>query len=157
MVYQPFHDELYAVTSDDATTVNGHPVQVSAVASLDQARLIIDYSPRDALREHLQAVEWERGIKQMLRFGGSIALNMCLVAKGAADGYIYGRVRNRVKSWDTAAAALLVQGAGGQALDRLGHPLDTMHPQDFVLCCNAGLALHQLLAPHIPHPLDVAD
>jgi myo-inositol-1(or 4)-monophosphatase len=157
VVYQPFHDELYAVTSNDATTVNGQPVRVSTVDSLDQARLIIDYSPRDALREHLQAVEWKRGIKQMLRFGGSIALNMCLVAKGAADGYIYGRVRNRVKSWDTAAAALLVQGAGGQALDRLGHPLDTMQPQDFVLCCNAGLALHQLLAPYIPQPLDVAE
>lgn len=154
VVYHPFHDELYTATCEDGTTVNGHPVQVSTVALLDQARLIIDYSPRDALRKHLQAVEWERGIKQMLRFGGSIALNMCLVAKGAVDGYLYGRVRNRVKSWDTAAATLLVQSAGGQALDRRGQPLDTMRPQGFVLCCNAGLELHPLLAPHIPPMLD---
>jgi fructose-1,6-bisphosphatase/inositol monophosphatase family enzyme len=107
--------------------------------------LIIDYSPRDALRQYLQEVEWNRGIKQMFRFGGSIALNMCLVAKGAVDGYVYGRVRNRVKSWDIAAAALLVQGAGGQALDRQGQPLDTFEPQGFVLCCNAQLDLYRLL------------
>jgi fructose-1,6-bisphosphatase/inositol monophosphatase family enzyme len=132
------------------TTVNGHPVQVSDIATMAQARLIIDYSPRDALRQHFFAMEWERGIKQMFRIGGSVALNMCLVAKGAAEGYVYGRVRNRVKSWDIAAAALLVQGAGGQVLDRHGCPLDTQQPQGFVFCCNQALDRRSLFMYNPP-------
>ncbi len=133
--------------------VNGHPMRVTSISDLKQARLILDYSPRDALRQHLYAIEWERGFKQTFRIGGSVALNMCLVAKGAAEGYMYGRVRNRLKSWDIAAAALLVQGAGGQVLDRYGQPLDTHQPQGFLLCCNATLDLQALLhdvAPSAP-------
>jgi myo-inositol-1(or 4)-monophosphatase len=149
IVYHPFQDELYTAVVDDETTLNGRPVRVTEVATLEQARLIIDYSPRDALRQHLQEVEWNRGIKQMFRFGGSIALNMCLVAKGAVDGYVYGRRRNRVKSWDIAAATLLVQGAGGQALDCQGRPLDAFQPQGFVLCCNAQLDLYRLLGSEV--------
>jgi myo-inositol-1(or 4)-monophosphatase len=144
MVMHPFHDELYATVLGEETTVNGHPVHVSDITSLEQARLIFDYSPRDALRQHFYTVEWERGIKQMFRIGGSVALNMCLVARGAADGYLYGRVRNRVKSWDIAAATLLVQGAGGCVLDRHGQPLDTLEPQPFVLCYNTCLELDGL-------------
>jgi len=54
-------------------------------------------------------------------------------------------MRNRVKSWDIAAAALLVQNAGGRVLDRRRQPLDTHQPQGFLLCCNAALELHTLL------------
>jgi myo-inositol-1(or 4)-monophosphatase len=144
VVLHPFHDELYTAVLGEATTVNGHPVHVSNIAGLEQARLILDYSPRDALRQHLYTIEWERGIKQMFRIGGSVALNMCLVARGAAEGYLYGRVRNRVKSWDIAAATLLVQGAGGCVLGRQGQPLDTSEPQPFVLCYNACLDLDSL-------------
>jgi myo-inositol-1(or 4)-monophosphatase len=144
MVYHPFHDEVYTALVDGPTTVNGHPVQVTSEADLSQARLILDYSPRDELRQRLNDLEWDRGIKQMMRFGGSFALNMCQVAKGAADGYLYGRRRNRLKSWDMAAAALLVQGAGGCVLDRQRQPLNTLEPQGFVLCYNAKLALEQI-------------
>ncbi len=144
VVYDPFHDELYTALADGPTTVNGHPVQVTPETDLSQARLILDYSPRDALRQLLNDLEWDRGIKQMMRFGGSFALNVCQVAKGAADGYFYGRMRNRVKSWDIAAAAFLVQRAGGCVLDRQGQPLNTLELQGFVLCHNAKLALEWL-------------
>jgi myo-inositol-1(or 4)-monophosphatase len=152
VVYHPFHDELYTALDDEPTTVNGHPVWVTGVDDLSQARLIIDYSPRDTLRQQLNTLEWERGIKQMFRFGGSIALNMCQVAKGAVDGYVYGRRRNRVKSWDIAAAALLIQGAGGRVVDQQGHTLDTLQPQGFVLCDNGRLDLHRLCTDPLVSP-----
>jgi myo-inositol-1(or 4)-monophosphatase len=144
VVYHPFHDELYTAAVDRETTVNGHPVHVTEVGDLKQARLILDYSPRDDLRRHFNALEWDRGFKQAFRIGGSVALNMCLVAKGATEGYLYCRMRNRVKSWDTAAAGLIVQGAGGRVLDRQGQPLDTQQPQGFLMCCNALLDLRTL-------------
>jgi myo-inositol-1(or 4)-monophosphatase len=144
VVFHPFHDELYAASRSSETTINGHPVHVSAIASLEQARLILDYSPRDDLRRHLCALEWERGFKQAFRIGGSVALNMCLVARGAVEGYLYGRTRNRVQSWDTAAATLIVQQAGGRVLDQHGQPVDTTQPQGFVWCCNATLEAQRL-------------
>jgi myo-inositol-1(or 4)-monophosphatase len=150
IVLHPFHDELYAAVIGEETTVNGHPVCVSNIATLEQSRLTLDYSPRDALRQHLATMEWERGFRQAFRFGGSVALNMCLVARGAVEGYLYGRVRNRVQPWDTAAATLLVQRAGGRVLDQYGRPLDTNQPQAFVLCCNAALDLQRLLNGDFP-------
>lgn len=150
VVYHPFHDELYAAVAGGGTTVNGHAAHVTDIASLEQARLILDYSPRDALRQHLYTVEWERGFKQAFRIGGSVALNMCLVARGAAEGYLYGRVRNRVKIWDIAAATLLVREAGGHVLDRQGQRLDSNQPQGFLLCCNPYLDWHRLLNDTVP-------
>lgn len=154
VVNHPFHDELYSAAIDRATTVNGHAIQVTEVSDLKQARLILDYSPRDDLRRHFCAIEWERGFKQAFRIGGSVALNMCLVARGAAEGYLYGRRRNRVKSWDIAAAALVVQGAGGRVLDRQGQPLNTQQPQGFLICCNAALDLPTLFNGAFPACLD---
>lgn len=144
VVYHPFQDELYTAIADGPARINGHPIQVTSETNLPQARLILDYSPRDALRQRLNDLEWDRGIKQMMRFGGSFALNLCQVAKGAVDGYFYGRTRNRVKSWDMAAAAFLVQRTGGCVLDRHGQPLNTLEPQGFVLCYNAKLGLERL-------------
>ena len=150
VVFHPFQDELYAAVRGGETTVNGHAARVSDIADISQARLILDYSPRDALRQQLFAMEWAHGMKQMFRIGGSVALNMCLVAKGAAEGYVYGRRRNRVKSWDVAAATLLVQGAGGCVLDRLGRPLDANEPQGYLLCHNRRLDVPVLFGGHEP-------
>jgi len=72
------------------------------------------------------------------------------VARGAAEGYLYGRVRNRVQTWDIAAATLLVQGAGGHVLDRHGQALDTSQPQAFVLCHNACLDVQSLFNGDFP-------
>jgi fructose-1,6-bisphosphatase/inositol monophosphatase family enzyme len=80
---------------------------------------------------------------------------MCLIARGAAEGYMYGRMRNRLKSWDIAAAALLVQSAGGRVLGRQAQPLDTHQPQGFLLCCNASLELHTLLPDTTPPAVEV--
>lgn len=154
VVHHPFHDELYTALIHEQATVNGNPLRVTNAEKLEQARMILDYSPRDALRQHLYNMEWQRGFKQVFRIGGSVALNMCLIARGAAEGYLYGRVRNRVKSWDTAAAALIVQGAGGQVIDRNGQPLDTHQPQGFLLCCNAHLDRDRLFHYDASPPVD---
>jgi myo-inositol-1(or 4)-monophosphatase len=150
VVYHPFNDELYSTVAGAETTVNGHLMHVTDIRGIDEARLILDYSPRDALRQHLCTMEWDRRFKQTFRIGGSVALNMCLIARGAAEGYMYGRMRNRLKSWDIAAAALLVQSAGGRVLGRQAQTLDTHQPQGFLLCCNASLELQTLLPDAIP-------
>src|SRR5437773_1620764 len=44
VVYHPFNDELYSAVAGAETTVNGHPMHVTDIRGLDQARLILDYS-----------------------------------------------------------------------------------------------------------------
>lgn len=57
-----------------------------------------------------------------IRTLGAAALNMCMVALGAADcNYEFG-----IHAWDIAAADLLVREAGGVTLDPAGGPLDLM-------------------------------
>jgi myo-inositol-1(or 4)-monophosphatase len=152
VVYHPFHDELYSTVVGEPTTINGHPVQVSSLANMAQARFILDYSPRDALRRHLYEVEWQRGFNQMFRIGGSVALNMCLVARGAAEGYLYGRMRNRLKSWDIAAATLLMHNAGGYVFDRAQKPLNIHAQQGFILCGTPSIDWPGLIYGVLPDP-----
>lgn len=152
VVYQPFQNDIYTAACDGGATLNEHPLRVTSVIEVAQARLILDYSPRDVLREHLQALEWQRQMKQMFRLGGSVALNMCMVAQGAVEGYLYGRMRNRIKSWDMVAAALVVREAGGRVLGRQGEVLDTIQPQGFLLCCNGVLDLQTLFQGHAMVP-----
>lgn len=53
---------------------------------------------------------------------GSAALNMAMVALGAADcNFEYG-----LHAWDMAAGDLIVREAGGVTLDPAGGPLDLM-------------------------------
>jgi 3'(2'), 5'-bisphosphate nucleotidase len=58
------------------------------------------------------------GPHQLVTMGSS--LKFCLVAEGAAD--IYPRL-GPTSAWDTAAAQAVVEGAGGQVVDRDGNPL----------------------------------
>ena len=61
----------------------------------------------------------ERGI---LRSFGASALEMCLVAQGAIEGYHYSKPILRII--DVAASTLIVREAGGVVLDREGKDLD---------------------------------
>jgi myo-inositol-1(or 4)-monophosphatase len=56
---------------------------------------------------------------------------MCFVASGCADAYIeYG-----IHCWDMAAAALIIQEAGGCVVDANGKPFDLMSRR--VLCASS--------------------
>lgn len=57
-----------------------------------------------------------------MRTTGSAAMDLCLVAMGAADGYY----EFCPHSWDTAAGVLLVREAGGVVIDPAGGEFDLM-------------------------------
>lgn len=78
-----------------------------------------------------------------VRATGSCAMNMCGVAMGRLDAFYeigFGG------PWDCAAAAIIVQEAGGMVLDPAGGAFDLMARR--VLCSNAHLgdALARVLA-----------
>ena len=60
---------------------------------------------------------------KVIRVLGSVALELCLVAEGAIDGFL--DLRGLINGYDIAGAALLLQEAGGTLTDLEGRALDT--------------------------------
>nr|KAF6300623.1 hypothetical protein mMyoMyo1_009096 [Myotis myotis] len=57
-----------------------------------------------------------------IRGVGTAAVNMCLVASGAADAYY----EMGIHCWDMAGAGVIVTEAGGVLMDVTGGPFDLM-------------------------------
>lgn len=86
-----------------------------------------------------------------MRALGSAALNMCMVALGAADiNYEFG-----IHAWDIAAGDLIVREAGGVTIDPAGGPLDLMSRR--VLAASTpelAIDFAKLLTQYYPEPRD---
>lgn len=87
------------------------PVQVSSTSTLSEARLHTEWSGDAEKRKG--TAEWLRQNITRLRFvliKGSTVNDIAAVAQGQADGFFV----TGTKPWDTAAASLLIQKAGGK-------------------------------------------
>ncbi|XP_061521911.1 inositol monophosphatase 1-like isoform X4 [Phycodurus eques] len=77
-----------------------------------------------------------------IRSPGSAAVNMCLVASGAADAYYHAGIH----CWDMAGGAAVVTEAGGVVTDVSGGPFDLMSRR---LIAASSRAVAERLARHI--------
>ncbi|MBL7114565.1 MAG: inositol monophosphatase [Kiritimatiellae bacterium] len=120
-IFAPELNQLFTATDDTRSLLNGTPISVSDVDSLDAAMITtgIDERVDIGLAPHtiLRAIAMEC---QKVRVMGSAALDICRVAQGHADGYY----ETGIYLWDVAAAGLIVNQAGGQAniLDHMNAP-----------------------------------
>jgi len=112
-VYDPCRRELFTAERGGGAFLNGAPLHVSAVPTLLDALLVTGF-PYDV---HTSADEivglFDAFVRraQAVRRLGSAALDLCYVAAGRMDGFW----EQRLKPWDVAAGALIVEEAGGQA------------------------------------------
>jgi myo-inositol-1(or 4)-monophosphatase len=98
---------------------HGMPLRVSECSALDRALLATGF-PYDLSTQNNFA-EWEHFQRRAsCRRLGSAALDLCLVAKGAFDGYW----ERHLGAWDVAAGALIVVEAGGTVTNLRGGPFD---------------------------------
>jgi len=118
--------ELSAVRGGGAL-LNGHPIRVSDGEDLRRSLLGtgFPYERKDFDNtEHLHnALQSARGVRRM----GTASLDCLAVACGWLDGYWEYRLR----PWDVAAGALLVEEAGGRVTLTDGKPFD-LHKGDIV-------------------------
>jgi myo-inositol-1(or 4)-monophosphatase len=117
-VFAPALGELYTAAAGGPAECNGRPLHVSSVPCLSQALVMTGLDQK--ANPKMERMELFRAIAdatQKTRVMGVAALDMCRVAAGQADGYFEAAIY----TWDIAAAALIVENAGGRT-EVLGNP-----------------------------------
>jgi len=110
-VYDPTRKELFTAQRGRGAFLNDTKLHVSNASSLRDALLCTGFpydvylSADEVVGLFARFVEEGRAVRRL----GSAALDLCYVAAGRLDGFWEGRLR----PWDQAAGALLVEEAGG--------------------------------------------
>ena len=139
VVYDPMRDECFAAEKGKGAALNGAPIRVSEVDDLARALAATGFAydvhekPEETLRFFSPFLSKVQGIRR----DGSAALNLCYLACGRFD--LFWEVK--LHPWDVAAAALLVEEAGGRVTDFAGGPM----PSDGFEVAASNGALHDAL------------
>lgn len=115
MVNAPALGEVYVGRRGRGATLNGDAIAVSEATSLDQGIVGVGYSPRIGADDIVPV--FERLVRRGAMFyrDGSGTLDICYVACGRLLGYI----EPHVQPWDSLAAAVVLEAAGGRVNDLL--------------------------------------
>jgi myo-inositol-1(or 4)-monophosphatase len=111
-VYDPNRRELFTAEAGVGSWLNGHRLTVSANATVLESMLVTGFpytvhQEADAfLKVFGQVLRHARAIRRL----GSAAIDICWVAAGRMDGFWEASL----KPWDTRAAALILEEAGGR-------------------------------------------
>lgn len=110
-IHAPLRGLFFQARKGRGATVNGEAITVGTRATLEQAKMLAD-------AQLFSAGFWPQPWPQMdISKPNSIALRLALVACGQADAAVALRPKSE---WDLAAAALVLEEAGGQWNDHLG-------------------------------------
>lgn len=136
-VYNPMTDEMFTAVAGEGAFLNGARLSVTAREALPGCRMLV---ARDVIEHKAWPEPWpamEVGKR------ASIAYRMALVANGTYDCMM---ALSTKQEWDTAAATLLVQEAGGLVTSHAGEGLvyNQPHPSHRSVVC-AGPALHKAI------------
>lgn len=122
VVFDPNRQELFAAERGEGARLNGSPLHVSSEPRLIDAMLCtgFPYDVHETADEVVGLfgafVSRARAVRRL----GSAALDLCYLAAGRFDGFW----EQRLRPWDTAAGALIVQEAGGLVTGFDGKPFD---------------------------------
>lgn len=114
VVLNPATDELFLAARGRGAWRNGVPSTLRPWSETSETKLLV--SGREARK-----VGFDRRFPGCdVRGLGSLAYRLALIAAGEADGLVSLR---QVADWDLAAAALMIEEAGGRITDRHGRAL----------------------------------
>lgn len=119
VIVDPLRDQTFAAKRGGGATLNGEPLHVSGLIDMGDALLAFD-TPRDEpARQRMWAlVGLLMRYTCTVRASGSAALNMAYIGAGWLDFYL----AIHLEPWDHAAAAVIVQEAGGAVATVSGEP-----------------------------------
>ncbi len=115
VICDPIRRELWQVTAEGPTTLNGAPVRVSDHIELAESVVSIGFAKSSVgIEAAIDVFQSMVRRTRKCRMMGSAALDLAYVAAGRFDAYI----ERSVNWWDIAAGKLLVEQAGGRVLVR---------------------------------------
>lgn len=125
-VYNPMLDEMFYGERGNGAFLNGRQIHVSATTEMLKSLLAtgFPYDIRDSRENNLNYFQAMATEAQAIRRAGAAALDMAYVAAGRFDGFW----ELKLMPWDTAAAWLLVEEAGGLVTDIYGNPFHLYSP-----------------------------
>ena len=111
VVFDALRDETFAAAEGEGALLNGRPMRVSGVDTLDASLLAtgFPYDRRERADFYMAYYKAAVVATQGVRRAGAAALDMAWVAAGRLDGYF----ELGIQAWDVAAGELLVREAGG--------------------------------------------
>jgi myo-inositol-1(or 4)-monophosphatase len=111
-VYDPNRKELFTAEAGVGSWLNGQRLQASTNATVLESMLVtgFPYSVHQEADEFLKVFGRVLRQARAVRRLGSAAIDICWVAAGRMDGFWEASL----KPWDTRAAALILEEAGGK-------------------------------------------
>ena len=113
VVYDPMRNELFFAEKHKGAFLNGRRIRVSKVKNIKRALLATGFAYNLKRVRNNNISNFIKFMKaaQAVRRAGSAALDLCYIACGRFDGFweLY------LHPWDTAAALLIMEEAGGKA------------------------------------------
>lgn len=115
VVYCPTTNECFTATHNSPAMLNNAPVHVSEVNELSKSFLATGFPYRDFtnFENYIEGFKFLMKNTIGIRRIGSAALDLCYVACGRFDGFY----EYALQPWDVAAAALIIEQAGGKVSD----------------------------------------
>jgi len=151
VVYVPCDgDELFCAERDQGAFLNDAPLHMATPSQSLASSLVATgfaYYLGAELHPHIEILEKVmNAATDVVRFG-SAATDICYVAAGRFGAYY----ESGLKPWDAAAAALIVEEAGGLVCDTAGRPLDLLAKEGPPFCLHVlaakNASLQQALIP----------
>jgi myo-inositol-1(or 4)-monophosphatase len=139
-VYDPNRRELFTAEAGLGSRLNGQPLRVSTNATVIDSMLVTGFpyhvheNPDELLKVFGQVLRHARAVRRL----GSAAIDMCWVAAGRMDGFWEASL----KPWDTRAAALILDEAGGRVTAMDG---GTWMPENGDILATNGLIHEEVL------------
>lgn len=114
VVYDPVANEMFTAIKDEKARLNNQLIEVSAKSEMENSFISfgIPYNVSNKAQRILQNTFKHFGIATF-RLKGSAAIEICYVACGRCDAFFH----SDLSPWDVAAAAFILQQAGGMNTD----------------------------------------
>lgn len=139
-VYNPFINEFFFAEKGKGATLNDNEIHVSTTTSVKHSCLATGFPYTYLDMENGPLEVFSKFIRKgvPMRRLGSAALDLCWVAAGRFDGFY----EHKLNAWDSAAAYLIVEEAGGKVTDMKGNFYNPYQPG--IIATN-GIIHQQLL------------
>lgn len=109
-IYAEQADELFLAVRGRGATLNGQPFTCPKVEALDQAIVSVSIGSKPAVQQEMSRLIADLAPKvRKIRSCGAVALDLAHVATGRFSAVL----QRRVRTWDLAAAVLILAEAGG--------------------------------------------